>query len=440
MYRRNQPLSKIHECYIERTKGTVRLKLHNQTTMASVIYLPSELVMEIMSRVPGKSLARFRSVSKQFRSLLSDSCFLRLHHTRSRNSLFTIRALRESHYSTYYFSVTNKANGLVHEFTLNFDSARVRMLSCYHQLLCFICETDIYLCDPVNKELKKLPDSTVTKWCFDKSKDNESLVSFGFVDAKQQQYKVIKWPLDLDENRTRKLPGGLITTWKKVDLKFEILNIDILEDGRLKVSGWKRHRRPCPYLLKLSSQVHVNGFLYWTTSDFQIVSFSLQDETFSTLDAKPACFRLDPRGSQDSRFFTLSGSHGSLWMIDYTSRVMEIWKMEDSGWARIHAIDLGGSHPDEKVDMLDIGSDQVLFKLSSPYQVLICCYDAKTNTLKNRTLTSVYEDSGLCHSIDGLLSLHNIDMSDSSTSQSFGSFSDTEIRKKFSLLTLGRKS
>ncbi|CAA7043164.1 unnamed protein product [Microthlaspi erraticum] len=434
--------------------------------MASVTYLPSELVMEIMSRVPGKSVARFRSVSKQFRSLLSDSCLLRLHHTRSRDSLFTVRAVNDIRplkdvcggfghsfdtYTTYYFSVTNKANGLVHEFTLNFYSPRVRMLTCYHQLLCFTCETDIYLCDPLNKELKKLPGSTVSKRCFDESKDNECLVSFGFVDGAKKQYKVVKWPRDLDENRTRRLPSGLITTWKKFDLMFEILNVNILEHGRLKVSGWSRHSRPCPYLLQLSSQVHVNGVIYWTTSDFQIVSFSLEDETFSTLDAKPPCFR----GPQETRSFTLSGTHGSLWMImlDYSvppSRIMEVWKMEDSGWARIHAVHLGGSHhPADKdlgkVEMLDIGSDQVLFKLSSPSSrgPFIWCYDAKTNTLEN--YGSMSYDCQLCHSIDGLLSLRDIDMSGSLTpstkSPSFGSFSDTHIiRKTLSLLMLGRKS
>ncbi|CAA7043166.1 unnamed protein product [Microthlaspi erraticum] len=313
--------------------------------MASVTCLPSELVMEIMSRVPGKSVARFRSVSKQFRSILSDSCLLRLHHKRSRDSLFTLRALKVKEVRGrfgYYCSVSNKANGLVHEFKLNLYSPRVRMLTCYHQLLCFTCETDIYLCDPLNKELKKLPGSTVSKRCFDESKDNECLVSFGFVDGAKKQYKVVKWPRDLDENRTRRLPSGLITTWKKFDLMFEILNVNILEHGRLKVSGWSRHSRPCPYLLQLSSQVHVNGVIYWTTSDFQIVSFSLEDETFSTLDAKPPCFR----GPQETRSFTLSGTHGSLWMIDYSvpSLIMEVWKMEDSGWARIHVIDLGGSH------------------------------------------------------------------------------------------------
>lgn len=182
----------------------------------------------------------------------------------------------------------------------------------------------------MNKELEWLPDSTLSPWCFDIS-NYECLVSFGFVDA-TKQYKVVKWPQDLEENRTRRLPSGLITTWKKVDIKIEVLYIDIVEDGSLKVSRWRRLHRPCPYLLQLSSHVHVNGFIYWTTSDFQIVSFSLQDETFSTLNLKPPCFRLDTQGSQKSRFFTLYGSRGNLWMIDHhvPSQMIEIWKMEES--------------------------------------------------------------------------------------------------------------
>ncbi|EOA34599.1 hypothetical protein CARUB_v10022157mg [Capsella rubella] len=354
------------------------------------VYLPSDLVMDIMSRVPGKSLARFRSVSKKIRSLLSHTSFLRLHHSRSRDFLFTLKALKQErryyYHVKYNFFVTNKSNGLIHEFMVVFAGHRFRTLSSHHQLLCFVCESGIHLYDPVNKELKNLPEPWFSPWCFNKS--DECLVSFGFVDA-TMQYKVVKWPHDLDEDRTRRLPSGLITTWKKVDLKFEVLNMDIMEDGRLNVSRWRRLRRPCPYLLQLSSQVHVNGFIYWTTSDFQIVSFSLQDEAFSTINPKPPCFRLDIQGTKKTRFFTLSGIRGNLWMIDddVRSQIMEIWKMDETasgGWAKMHKIDLGGTNPnknDGKVQMLDIWSDQVLFKLISTR--LLICYDANTNTLEN---------------------------------------------------------
>ncbi|KAL1203751.1 F-box/LRR-repeat protein [Cardamine amara subsp. amara] len=396
------------------------------------VSLPSELVMEIMSRVPGKSLARFRSVSKHFNSLLSDPCFLRLHHSRSRYSIFTLKAVL-MHESSYYYQQTynlfvtnNKANGLVHEFDVDFRTIRMRMLSSHHQLICFVCEYGIHLCDPVNKELRNLPNPPFSPWC-NFNNPGECLVSFGFVDA-TRQYKVIKWPHDLDEDRTRRLPSGLITTWKKVDLKFEVLIIHVMEYGCVKVAPWTWKHTPCPYLLQLSSQVYVNGFIYWTTSDFQIVSFSLQDETFSTVSPKPPCFRLDTQGiSQKSRFFTLSGSRRNLWMVDYhvPSQIMEIWKMEESrgSWAKVHKIDLGGTHPndnDGKVEMLDIRSDQVVFKLL-PRRLLIC-YDANTNTLKNYERESIEYYDHLCHSTDGLLSIHNLDMFNSRPHHSIGKY------------------
>lgn len=400
-------------------------------TNMTYVSLPNDLLTEIMSRVPAKSLARFRSVSKQFKSLLSDHCFLRLHQNRLRDSLFAIsihnpspnshidlnafcHKSRDTYMKKYNFIVTNKANGLVHEFTIMFGSRTFRMLSSHHKLLCFVCDCGIYLCDPMNKQIKYLHDSPWSPRCFNLS--DECLVSFGFVEA-TMQYKVVKWPHDLDEDRTRRLPSGLITTWKKVnELKFEVLNIDIVEDGRLKVSPWRRLNILCPYLLQLSSQVHVNGFIYWTTSDFQIVSFSLQDETFSTVNPKPPCFRLDTQGSKTSCFFTLSGSRGNLWMIDndVPSQIMEIWKMDESqdgGWAKIHKIDLGGTHTngnDGKVQILDVSLDRVLFKLSSTWSTWpLFCYNAKTNTLVN--CGQVFKDYQLCHSTDGLLSLHNLD-------------------------------
>ncbi|KAG7589652.1 F-box associated interaction domain [Arabidopsis suecica] len=249
------------------------------------------------------------------------------------------------------------------------------------------------------------------------SRSEECVVSFGFVEA-TMQYKVVKWPHDLDESRRRRLPSGHITTWKKLNrLEFEVLDIDIAENGRLKVSPWRRHHSPCSYLLQLSSQVYVNGFIYWTTSDFQIVSFSLQDETFSTVNPKPPCFCLDNQGSKETRFFTLSGSRGNLWMIDndvITSQTMEIWMMDESrdgGWAKIHKIDLGGTHSngnDGRVHMLDIRSDRILFNLSSTWSTWpLFCYNAKSSTLVN--CGRVFREYQLCHSTDGLLSLHNLD-------------------------------
>ncbi|CAL9240173.1 unnamed protein product, partial [Arabidopsis halleri] len=53
--------------------------------------------------------------------------------------------------------------------------------------------------------------------------------------------------------------SGHITTWKKCNrLEFEVLNIDIVENGRLKVSPWRRHRSPYVpifynYLLRFTS-------------------------------------------------------------------------------------------------------------------------------------------------------------------------------------------
>lgn len=68
--------------YKERTQRLSTKTKSRACTNMRYVFLPKELVMEIMSRAPSKSLARFRSVSKQFKSLLSDPCFHRLYHSR----------------------------------------------------------------------------------------------------------------------------------------------------------------------------------------------------------------------------------------------------------------------------------------------------------------------------------------------------------------------
>ncbi|EFH65302.1 hypothetical protein ARALYDRAFT_895449 [Arabidopsis lyrata subsp. lyrata] len=48
--------------------------------------LPPEIILKILSFLPGKTLQQLRLVSKQFNSLISEPYLLRLHHRHALNS------------------------------------------------------------------------------------------------------------------------------------------------------------------------------------------------------------------------------------------------------------------------------------------------------------------------------------------------------------------
>ncbi|CAA7042595.1 unnamed protein product [Microthlaspi erraticum] len=63
------------------------------------VYLPSEVILKILSLLPGKTLPKLRLVSKQFNSIISEPYFLRLHHRFALNSFYTLTAIAPFHRS-----------------------------------------------------------------------------------------------------------------------------------------------------------------------------------------------------------------------------------------------------------------------------------------------------------------------------------------------------
>ncbi|MFS7913393.1 putative F-box domain-containing protein [Helianthus anomalus] len=55
----------------------------NRSTKKATVSFPGEIIGEILSRLPVKSILRFRSVSKPWLSLISTPSFTKLHFTRA---------------------------------------------------------------------------------------------------------------------------------------------------------------------------------------------------------------------------------------------------------------------------------------------------------------------------------------------------------------------
>ncbi|KAJ0952045.1 putative F-box domain-containing protein [Helianthus annuus] len=86
------------------------------------ISLPSEIIKEILSRLPVKSILRFKSVSKPWLSCISDPTFTKLHLTRAsaahRTALF-ISAYDDSTHKLHLLSAAHDGGPVTHLMTLD---------------------------------------------------------------------------------------------------------------------------------------------------------------------------------------------------------------------------------------------------------------------------------------------------------------------------------
>ncbi|XP_045797691.1 F-box/kelch-repeat protein At3g23880-like [Trifolium pratense] len=76
-------------------------------TLPSTVVLPHDLIVELLSYLPVKSLVRFRSVCKSWKTVIYDPTFVKLHLKRSptRNPLFTLTTYHVPRTLGYYYSV-----------------------------------------------------------------------------------------------------------------------------------------------------------------------------------------------------------------------------------------------------------------------------------------------------------------------------------------------
>lgn len=373
--------------------------------MFSCSFLPPEVIIRILSFLPGKILPRLRLVSKQFNSIISEPFFLRLHHSHALNSpsiltAFTVSskslvaelkllrytkpnqtaltAFWASLFEEHYHEHTQKP------ITKSFLGDRVRVLSSNHQLICFVSAKEHFLFDPINQKTLEISQSP-------SASSSSSRDSFGFVPS-TLQYKIIRFLL----------PYHPIC-------KFETLTLSI--KGRnykhhLEISPWRSQETECPYLLQPYPPVHADGFLYWTTKEppTRIVTFSLEHEKFSVLPPPP-CFEDNP-----SHDFSLCGIRGKLLAVDFDALEpnMEIWMMSGSNgsaWVKTHRIDLKETltryYRAFPIRIHDIQCDCVFFQVLYPSRVKI--YYTSKNEVKD--FGGLNHELQCCYYTDGLLCL-----------------------------------
>ncbi|KAK6147463.1 hypothetical protein DH2020_018375 [Rehmannia glutinosa] len=248
--------------------------------------LPTDLIIDILLRLPVKSLGKFKCVSKQWLQLITDPHFISIHrelclHNPNILLVKKIPLLQESHM---------KKSTRVDLCALNFDGFRknidfslyidddeknIEMLPSKWDLICFVSESGFYACNPSTQVMVKLPEASCCT-------SGEANAGMGYVKERDEYVLVHLFDRSLDIH-------------VDYDIGCEVLRLRDGED-----CAWKVVDANCPFVVR-GWGVLVENVFYWMIWDEYdqpeneaIVSFDLEKEEFGTVYPPEGCF--DPLG------------------------------------------------------------------------------------------------------------------------------------------------
>ncbi|TQD90997.1 hypothetical protein C1H46_023435 [Malus baccata] len=306
---------------------------------------PEDRVIEILSKLPPKSLMRFKCIHKSWFSLINSLSFVDKHLSnfvdnklssstcillnRSQAHIFPDQSWKqEVFWSTINFSIDSDENNLhydVEDLNIPFplkDHDFVLIFGYCNGIVCVEAGKNVLLCNPATREFRQLSDSCLLlpsppEGKFELETSFQAL-GFGY-DCNAKEYKVVRIIENCeysDEERTFyhriALPhtAELYTTtansWKEI-------KIDISSTT-----------------YSCSRSVFMNGFCYWYATDGEeyVLSFDLGDDTFHII-------QLPSRRESGFRFYYIFlrnesiASFCSRYDRSEDSESCEIWVMDN---------------------------------------------------------------------------------------------------------------
>ncbi|CAF1810059.1 unnamed protein product [Brassica napus] len=339
--------------------------------------IPIDLILEILSRLPSKSVGRFHCVSKLWRSMLSSPYFKDLYLTRSSarpRLLFAVDKVGEElhFYSSPQPQIPYDKSSLVEaaDYHTTFPSRRCNYAS---GLICFSgkCHSRkdamTLICNPITGKYAELPKVIMY---------NTSKAFLGF-DAVDRQFKILVEHLPYPSARDRR-------------------HI-ILTSGGPKL-GW-RSNIGCPkyYSYYWSEGICISGDIYYVAHEkniLVIVCFDVRYEEFKVIEAK--CFnRKTP---------TLINCKGKLGGINWESGdsgaiELRMWVLHDVNkkeWSKyvypfpendvikVHEFTVAG---------MTIRGEFVLSMLDTFKRFYVLYFNAEKNTLRSVEIQGFGENS-----------------------------------------------
>ncbi|KAI8566676.1 hypothetical protein RHMOL_Rhmol02G0060500 [Rhododendron molle] len=167
-------------------------------------HLPPEIILEVLYRLPVKSLLRFKCVSKSWRSLISQPEFVKAHHSlASMNTDYTHHRLLVSYIKSYprtdfkscsLYSVVNEKSYTTVELDcpLKVSHRITWVVGFSYGLVCIAAGNEVSIWNPSTRKSKRLPDVEMAK--------HVKTYGFGY-DESVDDFKVVGFFRDLSNSR-----------------------------------------------------------------------------------------------------------------------------------------------------------------------------------------------------------------------------------------------
>ncbi|XP_016581867.2 F-box/kelch-repeat protein At3g06240-like [Capsicum annuum] len=240
---------------------------------ATGIHLPEQIVEEILSRLPLRSLLRFKCVSKIWEALISDPYFhkMMMHQSPDSNSQkLLIRKMfgdtAPSRFKFYSSSLSTFEDVQQLDPPLTHYVGRYHIFSSFDGLVLLAADTQLFLWNPLTRETVLLP---YTEY-------NIIYTSFGLgYDDATDGYKILKLNMRLKHSmEILNLKTGF---WR------EICNHPTAVCPR---TGYEMELFPLPSKhIPMEPLVYVHGAFHWigdlmVPGKFYVVSFSISNEVY----------------------------------------------------------------------------------------------------------------------------------------------------------------
>ncbi|KAL2455755.1 F-box protein CPR30 [Forsythia ovata] len=285
--------------------------------------IPEDLVMDVLSRLRVKSLLRFRSVSKSWRTLIDSPSFIKIHMERSMKIGSTVEVIHRRNLKKFYSlhldlsgNPVRDPEELPHPFGYRHDLEdsvvfEIHLVGSCNGVLCFVDSAHrIVLWNLATRKYFEIQYLRIEP---PKFANLYYLVNYGFgYDCVTDDYKVIR----------------LIITFNSESECY------LVELYSLKSDSWTRFEDLVGHTRRDNHGILVSGALHWIRDDNEspIVAFDLTNEEFNTVPC--------PDLSGRHCWKNLGIVHGCLcFFCDDPLLHAELWVMKDHGikesWTKV---------------------------------------------------------------------------------------------------------